>query len=30
MSRPVIELLTPQLASDFDAVREIFREYADS
>jgi putative acetyltransferase len=27
--RPTVELLTPQLPADFDAVREIFREYAD-
>lgn len=30
MSRPTVELLTPQLPAEFDAVREIFREYADS
>lgn len=30
MSRPAIQILTPQLASEFDAVRVIFREYADS
>ena len=30
VSRPTVELLTPQLPADFDAVREIFREYADS
>lgn len=29
-SRPTAELLTPQLPADFDAVREIFHEYADS
>jgi putative acetyltransferase len=29
VSRPTVELLTPQLPADFDAVREIFREYAD-
>jgi putative acetyltransferase len=28
--RPTVELLTPQLPADFDAVREIFREYADN
>jgi len=30
VSRPTVELLTPQLPADFDAVREIFREYAES
>lgn len=30
VSRPTVELLTPQLPAEFDAVREIFREYADS
>ncbi|MFZ5566943.1 MAG: GNAT family N-acetyltransferase [Pseudomonadota bacterium] len=30
VSRPTVELWTPQLPADFDAVREIFREYADS
>lgn len=28
--QPTVEILTPQLPSEFDAVREIFREYADS
>lgn len=30
VSRPTVELWTPQLPPDFDAVRGIFREYADS
>jgi len=30
MNLPVIEILTPQSAAEFDAVREIFREYAAS
>lgn len=30
MNRPVVEILTPQSPAEFDAVREIFREYAAS
>ncbi len=30
MNQPVVEILTPQSPAEFDALREIFREYADS
>ncbi len=30
MNSPVVEILTPQSPAEFDAVREIFREYAAS
>ena len=30
MQQPTVEILEPQTAADFDAVRVIFREYADS
>lgn len=30
MTSPIVEILTPQRPAEFDAVREIFREYAAS
>lgn len=30
MTSPIVEILTPQRPTEFDAVREIFREYAAS